>query len=263
MDSAASPTHAWSSLTHAIVVCGHAIYHGGPRLSPPCDAELDRHWLLQPFQKGEGKHYISHVRAGVELASQHAGSLLIFSGGQTRFPSILSEAQGYHDVATVFNFWGQHDVRGRVTTEEFSRDSFDNVLFGIARFHECVGVFPRSLTLVSWSFKQERFTIHATAIRWPLSSFRFLGVGLPDELEKARAAEAATLSKFQKDPFGYGYHDTMLGKKKNARNPYRRQNGYAQSCPSMAPLLQWRGPHTVPESHVPWAATNLDKQLSS
>lgn len=242
----------WSSLKSAIVVCGHAVYHGGPKLSPAHLATSDQHWFLQSFQKGEGKYFVSHVEAGVRLASEAKDSLLIFSGGQTRFPAILSEAQGYHDIAAVFDFWNMHDVRSRVTTEEFSRDSFDNVLFSIARFKECVGILPERLTIVSWAFKEARFEYHSSCIRWPQSRYRFVGVGVPANLKQAEAADERTLRNFEKDPSGYGNMDGNLGAKKNARNPYRRHHGYAASSPDMTVVLAWRGPTRLSDTDVPW-----------
>lgn len=242
----------WSPLRSAIVVCGHAIYHGGPTLNPVHLASTDENWSLLPFQKGESKYFVSHVASGVRLASEARDSLLIFSGGQTRFPHILSEAQGYHDVATAFDFWGMYDVRSRVTTEEFSRDSFDNVLYSIARFKECVGRFPEKLTIISWAFKEERFQLHTRSIHWPTPKYQFFGVGNPDSLIPAEAAESRTLEQFKEDPYGYGSSNGGLGRKKQARNPYRRQHGYSTSCPELAFILTWKGPTRLSEKDVPW-----------
>lgn len=252
MSVIASHTQSWTGLKHVIVVCGHAVYHGGSKLQPD-EAELDKHWLLQPFQKGEGQHYISHIKEGVMLASQDPCSLLLLSGGQTRFPCFLAEAQGYHDIATVFNFWGKHEVRSRCALEEFSRDSFDNVLFSIARFNECVGTLPQHLTIVSWAFKEARFQHHVWSIHWPNQMYRFVGVGIPENVEKAEAAEAKTRMQFENDVFGYGQKNGALGTKKELRNPYRRQHGYITSCPSMRAVLEWRNPHRISQHAVPWA----------
>lgn len=243
----------WRSLKTAVVVCGHAVYNGGPSLDPS-QAPLDKHWLLQPFQEGEGKYYIAHVKAGIHLASVDSESLLIFSGGQTRAPCILSEAQGYHHVAEMFRFWGETHVRCRTTTEEFSRDSFDNVLFSIARFKECVGHLPEKFIIVSWTFKQARFDFHTWSIRWPQAKYQFVGFGVPEDEEKAKLSETNTLKAFKLDVSGYGTTtDAALGIKKAARNPFRRQHGYSTSCPDMAPVLAWRGQSRVLQTDVPWA----------
>lgn len=248
----------WSQLKNVIVVCGHAVFTGGSNSQVRSKAANDSNWILQTFQKGEGEMYISHVKAGVQLASEDPSSLLIFSGGQTRSGCTLSEGQGYHDLAEVFDFWGYQDVRLRTTTEEFSRDSFDNVLFGIARFFECVRSLPQRLTIVSWGFKKARFEHHALSIHWQMSAFTFIGVGDPEDLQTAERAEEKTLYLFRKDPFGYATMDDVsvdLGAKKAARNPFRRQHGYTISCPSMTRVLQWRGPGGIPASHVPWPSS--------
>lgn len=241
----------WTSATHAIVVCGHAIYVGGPNLDPPTLAEQDQYWILQSFQRGEGHFFIEHIRAGVELAAVDPQSLLIFSGGQTRHSEVLSEAQSYCQLAISFNFWGHPTIQSRMTTEEFSRDSYDNLLFSIARFYECTSSFPQKVTLISWSFKRKRFHHHAQTINWPLQRMSFVGIGTPDDLQSALTSEAKTLSEFKNDQTGYGNNGSSLGTKKAARNPFLRQHGYRTSCPVLIPLLDWTEPTSFPKE-VPW-----------
>ena len=86
----------WKDLENLIVVAGHAVYvaHDFSRLAD------DTSWYLQSFQKGEPPFYIEHIRRGVELAHGDRKSLLVFSGGQTRYEAgPRSEAQGYWLVA--------------------------------------------------------------------------------------------------------------------------------------------------------------------
>ncbi|KAI0557635.1 PEK/GCN2 protein kinase [Gracilaria domingensis] len=238
----------FSKATHAIVVCGHAVYLGGREISPIAATDPSE-WALQTFQVQETSQFILHIRRGVELAASDPSSLLIFSGGQTRSPHFLSEAQGYHDLALVHRFWGFEQVASRTTTEEFSRDSFDNVLFGIGRFYECTGRFPSKLSIISWPFKRARFLFHVSSINWPLSRFVFEGVGKPSDEENAVRAESKTLQIFRNDAAGQG---VVLGKKKQARNPYKRQNGYAVSCPLLTKVLEWNGVDELPPASVPW-----------
>lgn len=252
MTTLQQPNDHWRSLKNAIVVCAHAVYHGGPKLRPAQMAEMDKYWTLKPFQQGEGIEYISHIQRGVTLAAQDQSALLIFSGGQTRPPHILSEAQSYHDVACAFTFWGKRDVLSRTTTEEFARDSIDNLLFSIARFQECVGSLPDNVTIISWRFKEARFRHHAWSIRWPHSRFHFEGVGVPDDLQLAEQEEQHTLDKFKADCSGYGAGENGLYVKKLQRNPFRRQHGYAISCPDMSVVLAWTAPTRVSEKEVPW-----------
>ena len=74
----------------------------------------------------------------------------------------------------------------RAATEAFARDSFENLLFGLCRFKECVGRYPDTVTIVSWGFKATRFGLHREAIRWPASRFTFVGISEPADLEGAR-----------------------------------------------------------------------------
>lgn len=241
----------WSSLKTAIIVCCHAVYNGGPHLTTVTAAE-DKNWSLQSFQTEEPPIFIEHVHRGVKLAAADPTSLLIFSGGQTRPPNILSEAQGYHHIAQLHNFWDHPDVRKRVTTEEFATDSYDNVLFGIARFIEAVGNRPEHLTIVTWAFKERRFRYHAWCIRWPMARFCFDGSGVPSDVEQAKAAEEKTLERFVEDPTGHGNVSSVLSKKKQRRNPYHRQHGYLTSCPTMAAVLCWKRIPRVDRLDVPW-----------
>jgi hypothetical protein len=125
-------------------------------------------------------------------------------------------------------------VAARATTEEFARDSFENLLFGICRFYECTGKKPLGIKVVSWSFKEERFDLHREAIRYPRSAFEFVGVGNPRDLVTANEGERETLRRFQQDPFGAG---PGLRQKRDERNPFRRTVPYRLSCPELLPLL--------------------------
>lgn len=60
--------------------------------------------------------------------------------------------------------------------QEHARDSFENVLFGLCRFHELTGHYPRDILVISYDFKHERFVdLHRAALHWPDHQFRFLG----------------------------------------------------------------------------------------
>ncbi len=204
-----------AALTDLVVVAGHAVYLG----RDAGDAHNDGQWLLQPFQKGEPRFYVDHVRAGVGLAAAASAALLVFSGGQTRREAgPRSEADGYLALAGQFGWWGRLEVAERAATEAFARDSFENLLFGLCRFKECVGRYPDTVTIVSWGFKATRFGLHREAIRWPASRFTFVGIGEPADLEGARAGESTTIEAFRRDPYGTG---ADLGGKRAERNPVR------------------------------------------
>lgn len=64
-------------------------------------------------------------------------------GGKTRGPAgPKSEGESYFFVADHFDWWGKPDLRSRASTEDFARDSFENVLFSICR---CVRQGPACL----------------------------------------------------------------------------------------------------------------------
>jgi hypothetical protein len=234
-----------ASIEHLIVVAGHAVYvgHGG---EPP---DRDSGWLLQSHQRGEPPFYIEHIRAGAALAAADERSLLVFSGGQTRWDAgPRSEAESYWTLAEHFDWWSAPELRARAVTEEFARDSFENLLFGICRFREATGRYPRTVGVVSWAFKEARFQFHRETLRFPASRFRFHGVNQPADLPAAQRGEHDAVAAFRADPFATGGE---LGAKRADRNPFDRRPPYAVSCPEVAGLLQHRGPHAY-EGALPW-----------
>lgn len=233
----------WQDLTSLVLVAGHAICIADD-FDRPAD---DDSWCLQPFQKGEAPFYIEHIRRGVEFADEDSNSLLAFSGGQTRHEAgPRSEAQSYWMIANRFHWWWRTNVSLRATTEDFARDSFENLLFGICRFFECVEKPPERVTVVSWEFKRERFGLHRDAILLPESRFLFKGVNNPVDLRGAKESEKHNaLGPFRVDKYGTGQKEyeykkpgakcddkptvVNLGKKRKDRNPMNRRAAYELS----------------------------------
>jgi hypothetical protein len=232
-------------LEHLVLVAGHAVYLARDVEHP----ERDERWLLQPFQQGEPPYYIEHIRAGVALAAANERALLVFSGGQTRREAgARSEGQSYWDLAQHFAWWSHETVPARATVEEFARDSFENLLFGICRFREATGGYPHSVSVVSWAFKAARFHLHREALRFPAARFHFHGVNQPADLSAALRGEDTTIAAFRKDPYGAGLE---LSAKRARRNPFDREPTYPASCPELAGLLRHHGPHRY-DGAVPW-----------
>lgn len=213
-------------MKHAIVVAGHAI------LRDILLVTEDAGWYLLDFQRGEPTRYIGHIQCAVELAAADSESMLIFSGGPTRVEAgPRSEALSYWLVAEHFGWFGHEDVRRRAYLEDFARDSFENLLFGICRFREVNGVLPEHVSLVSWEFKRERFAeLHREAIGWPREKFTYVGANDPEAIQQALKAEESAREKYRLDPHSLGEE---FSTKKQQRNPFRRQNGYAISCAEM------------------------------
>jgi len=212
---------------------------------------VDASWFLRDYQRGEPRFYIEHVRRGVELAAADRRTVLVFSGGQT-FPDAgpRSEALGYWALAEHFEWWGAPQVRARSILEDFSGDSFENVLYSICRFREFAGVYPRAVTVTGWGFKAARFLhCHRPAARFPPERFQYVGVNDPVDLAAAIRGEAANRAAFEADPYGRA---GALARKRDGRNPFRRQHGFHASCPELKALLDHRGPEIF-VGPLPWA----------
>ena len=221
-------------MKNLIVVAGHAI------LRDLALVEQDEGWFLLDFQKGEPRNYIGHIRLAVEQAAADPNSLLLFSGGPTRREAgPRSEALSYWLVAEHYAWFGHPAVAPRALLEDFARDSFENLLFSIARFFELTASMPEFVTVVGWEFKRERFPrLHRAAIGWPEDRFRYLGANNPEALAQALQSEQIARAKYEADPYSLG--PEFLAKKAE-RNPFRRQHGYHASCPQFfAGERPWR-----------------------
>jgi hypothetical protein len=65
--------------------------------------------------------------------------------------------------------------------QEHARDSFENLLFSLCRFHEITGRYPARITAVSYTLKQKRFEqLHRAAVRFPTDAFSFIGTPVSD-----------------------------------------------------------------------------------
>ena len=153
-------------------------------------------------------------------------------------------------------------MRLRAVTEEFARDSFENLLFSICRFYEIVGKWPEQVTIVSWSFKKNRFELHRQAILWdpPRRGYVFDGVNDPVDLNGAITGENVARQSFGVDPYGTRVDEhtppppgrpVNLGVKSRDRDPFRRTPPYEISCPAVVGLLQHLGPQKY-QGQLPW-----------
>jgi len=76
----------------------------------------------------------------------------------------------------------------RAMTEDAALDSFQNVLFSIARFRELTGAYPARITVVGHNFKRRRFEqLHRRALRWPKVHFTYEGIPLASEADEKEA----------------------------------------------------------------------------
>lgn len=64
-----------SQPTHLVVVCGHAIWKGGPR-----NGLDESEWLIEGYKQGETPTFIEHIKAGVRILGEDDSAILVFSG---------------------------------------------------------------------------------------------------------------------------------------------------------------------------------------
>lgn len=214
-----------SKNSHLIIVAGHAAFKDTIR-DCPGNPERDEHWVLQPFQKGEPPYYIEHIQKGVELLRQDHSSLLMFSGSLTRKAAgHWSEAASYKAVAEHFGYWSDsaQQLKERVTLEEYARDSFQNLEYGMYRFYQLYQAYPRRVSVVGWRFKAARFELHRRTLGIPEESFTYVGVNDPADLKGAKKGEDLAVSQFRTDPFG---EQPPLANKRLERNPFNEQSPY-------------------------------------
>ncbi|MGA2483735.1 MAG: hypothetical protein ABSF92_11540 [Candidatus Acidiferrales bacterium] len=236
-------TETWSRLERLAIVPCHAVWNMSG------DPFSDKSWYLQPFQSGEPPFYVEHIRSA--LCSADPKELVVFSGGQTNAAAgPRAEAQGYWLIAERLQLWASKDVRSRSTTEDFARDSYENLLYSICRFWECTSRYPTRIRVYGWKFKRSRFTdCHRAAIRFPLEMFEYIGVNDPSDLEAAQCGEKQALAQWAEDAHGVGF---LLSDKRRRRNPFRRYHPYTTSCRGLAKLLAWDG-SSFPTDPLPWA----------
>jgi hypothetical protein len=230
-------TEGTSDLTNAIVVAGHAPFKE-IITDVPSDPERDEPWVLQSFQIGEPPLYIAHARRGVALLRTDPRALLIFSGGYTRREAGLrwSEAETYRAIAQHYEWWNAgapknelEKLDARTATEDYSRDSFENLLFSICRFQQVTRRYPERVTLISWRFKRERFDLHRATIRFPVTRFVFEGFNDPIEYSAALDGEAITLAEFRRNRYG---SNGRIAEKRLTRNPFLREHDF-RFCPGL------------------------------
>jgi len=136
-----------------------------------------------------------------------------------------------HAKPTLFPFT-------RATSENYALDSFQNLLFSIARFREYTGRWPEYITVVGYEMKKRRFEeLHREALRWPAD--RFMYVGIDGKWEGANAQEGELQNGYK--PYRqdmYGCHSNLLSKRRS-RNPFSRFHSYYTSSPELGPLFDW------------------------
>lgn len=258
---------AWAHLTNLIMVAGHAIYTGTTYDHTALHDEAN--WILEPFQKGQVPTFLRHIERGVALTANDPLALLLFSGGQTRDNAgPRSEGQTYWTIANSQRWYGMQNsggVENRSFTEEYARDSYENLLFSICRFRQLTGRYPREITVVGFEFKRDRFiSLHRRALRFPKQRFHYVGIDppSPDGLRGGLSARERSTAHgpFASDP--YGCNTRILYQKREQRNPYLRFHPYPQGCPHLHTIFNYCG-GSIYRGPLPWDPRVLKKASSS
>ncbi|ORX85065.1 hypothetical protein BCR32DRAFT_200321 [Anaeromyces robustus] len=247
---------------HLIIVAGHGI----SKTINEVPTEVDK-WNIKPFQTEEINTFISHIITGILVAKYNKNSTLIFSGGQTQnIAGPLTEGQSYWYIANSMNWLNLENIKERTTSEEFAKDSYENLIFSICRYHEFTGKYPKFITLISYPYKHYRFfNLHLKAIKYPENKFQFIGMTydlidegtpslifppkiteLPDDLPDFELNHS--ISNFKTDP--YGCKGVLLQKKKD-RNPFNRYSSYSSSCPELKEILEFCNTNEI-KNEIKW-----------
>jgi len=235
---------------HLIIVAGHSIGKSIKKISSRPDD-----WNIKSFQTKEIKTFLTHIATGILIAKYNKKGTLIFTGGQTQESAgPFTEGQSYWYVANIMKWLDNDDIRKRSTTEEFARDSYENLIFSICRYHEFTSKYPKYITLISYPYKHYRFfNLHREALKYPKNKFQFVGINhdlidtdkpsdlfpesiseMPDDLPSFEVEHS--INNFKEDPYGC---KGVLLEKKIDRNPFKRNNPYSKSCPELKEILEY------------------------
>ncbi|KAK6454044.1 uncharacterized protein RJT20DRAFT_65379 [Scheffersomyces xylosifermentans] len=233
-----------------VILPCHAIWKGGASLG-----QNREEWHLVNFQI-EGYDHLAfrdHIERSLNYLNGDPETFLVISGGQTKIESgPVSESLSYYQLAEKLvledaKHRDKHHLLSRITTEEFSRDSFENVLFSICRYYEVHGSYPAEIVVIGFEFKRERFLKYhlEKALRFPTSRVAYIG-NAPDPKDLAELERKAYFEDLEKSEYNFAvkfFKDDWYGvrnplaKKKSGRNPFNRYHGYGISNPELAEFL--------------------------
>lgn len=147
------------------------------------DSKLQRKTIAARQTISSGVQWVGLIRF-----LDHLPFLTNVDSGQTRPGATTTEAESYLRLAIQSKLIPSEFIR--TTTENYALDSFQNLLFSIARFHEYTGVYPEKVSIYGYEIKRKRFTdLHRLAIGWPKHQFEYFGIDSSDFEENELAQE--------------------------------------------------------------------------
>lgn len=121
-----------------------------------------------------------------------------------------SSAHAPAPVLTAGNGTGLASLR--MTTEGYALDTYQNLVYSIARFREVTNHYPQRITVIDNQLHEKRFKeLHTKAVRWPAQHMygahhRFNFIGFEDKnantREEYRHEAEHELALFDKDMYG-------------------------------------------------------------
>lgn len=162
-------------LSNLIILPCHSIFapelnENKPNYDPIEAIEDSNNWLLESFQLETNDHlsFFKHIELAFnELHHNIHNSVLIISGGFTKDKIEKSESLSYYEVAKQSGLTKNpyFSFGTNILLEEFARDSYENILYSLARFYKKYNKFPRTITIIGFGFKKERFlSSHLTTL---------------------------------------------------------------------------------------------------
>lgn len=231
--------------TNLVILPCHSVYVNpvdSDKIITNAGADADS-WLLAPFQleANDQLSFLDHLercKTLIEKRADHA--VLMLSGGFTKPQVELSEAQSYFNVGLQRGWFTEDMLNRSVFLEEFARDSYENVLFSLAKFYKLYNNYPEVVTIVGFGFKEPRFVqLHLQTLGYKGDRAEYIGIG-PDfppkppsesnSLYKQRAEKyykelSKSEKKFAYDLFlenPFGSQGSTLHRKKISRDPWKK-----------------------------------------
>lgn len=126
-------------------------------------------WIMEPFQLESDDHlsFFKHLELSLAELENIANSVLVISGGYTKSLIEKSESSSYLDLAEAVGLTKNpyFKIGTNILLEEYARDSYENVLYGICTFYKKFKRFPAKITIIGFGFKRERFlSSHLTTL---------------------------------------------------------------------------------------------------